>query len=394
MPVDISTLVLLTIAIAYGLGGICILLTFHRSGARGIRLWGRGLLGLGAAYTLLYLYAYVGAAALYAGWLCMLGSMLVMYRALLRIAGNNEDRTAFGIAVIGAAIVAWLYFGVVAPNPVRQMDASHLAVGLIAGRAAWDLWSHALRSRFRGPPLTVAVWLLVVCARPLLEALARDANTGPLEPMHLYGPPAMAFFRVLVMSLLTISVIWMEVSRLYEAVEDQATHDDLTGAANRRAMLALLDRELARAERENRPFSVALFDIDSFKRINDTLGHPAGDQVIKWVAGVIGRSIRPYDTLARYGGEEFLLLMPGAAPAAGAAVAERARLAIQNGDCVADGKHLRITVSAGVAGWSPDTDIDTLLRSADNVLYRAKQTGRNRVVLSEATRKPVARVAG
>jgi diguanylate cyclase (GGDEF)-like protein len=394
MSLDISTLVLLTITVAYGLGGTCIFLTFHRSGAHGTRHWGRGLIGLGAGYTLLYLYPKLGTPLLYAGWLCLLVSILIMYRALLRIIGSDGHRTRFGIAVVGAVVLAWLYFGLVAPDPIQQVNAIYLGIGVIGGRAAWDLWRHARRSRFRAPPLTVAAWLLLVAARPVLEVLARDPHSGPLDPMTLFGPVGMVFFRVLVMMLLTISVIWMEISRLYETVEDQATHDELTGVANRRAIVELLERELARSEREDTPFSIAIFDIDSFKRINDTMGHPAGDQVIKWVTAVIGRSIRPYDTLARYGGEEFLLLMPGAGPASGATVAERARLAIQNGDCVADGKRLRITVSAGVATWSKEVDSDALLRSADHVLYRAKQTGRNRVVAAEHVQAPIAKVVG
>ncbi len=397
MTIDISSLVLLSIAVACGLGTMSIVLTFHQSGTRGTRgtrHWGRGLIGLGVGYSLLYLYPKVGLPLLYAGWLCMLVAMLVMYRALLRICGGGEHRTRFAVAVIGVTAAAWLYFGLVSPNPIRQMDATSAAIGVIAGRAAWDLWRHAMRSRFRAPSLTVAGWLLLVGARPILEVLTRSVHDGPLDPMSLFGPPAMVFFRVLVMTLLTISVIWLEISRLYETVEDQATHDELTGVANRRGIVALLERELVRAKRQNTPLSIALFDIDDFKRINDTMGHPAGDQVLKWVTKMIGRSIRPYDTLARYGGEEFLLLMPGAGADAGASVAERARIAIQDQFYSVDDKPIRITISAGVATWSRDVDSDTLLRSADQVLYRAKQTGRNRVVLAETIHPPVATAVG
>lgn len=394
MPVDISTLVLLTIAVACGLGTMSIVLTFHQSGLGGARHWGRGLIGFGVGYSLLYLYPEVGPPLLYAGWVCVLVSMLVMSRALLRICGIGGHRTRFGIAVVGATALAWLYFGLVAPNPIRQMDATSVAISVVAGRAVWDLWRHAMRSRFRAPPLAVAAFLLVVSARPVLEVLTREAHAGALDPMSLFGPPAMVFFRVLILTLLSISVLWMEVSRFYEAVEVQATHDELTGVANRRAIVAMLERELVRAKRLNTPLSVALFDIDEFKRVNDTLGHHAGDQVLKWVTTIIGKSIRPYDALARYGGEEFLLLMPGAGADAGVSVAERARIAIQNQDCIVDGKPIRITISAGLAACSGDVDSDALLRSADQVLYRAKQAGRNRVVLAEKMQPEVAAAAG
>jgi diguanylate cyclase (GGDEF)-like protein len=384
MAVDTSTLVLVTIATAFGLGVMSIVLTLFQAGTRGIRHWGIGIIGLGVAYSLITLYPRVGLPLLYVAWICLLVSMLVMYQALLRICGGNPDRTRFGILVIGAAIAAWLVFGFVAPNPIRQMDATWLAASVIGGRAAWDLWRHARRSRYPAPALAVAIFLVLMAARPLLEILARDVHAGPLDPAMMYGPPGVVFFRALVMSLMSMSVLWLEVSRLYEIVELQATQDEMTGLANRRAIVLLMQRELGRAKRGNGACSIALFDIDYFKQVNDTRGHPAGDQVIKWVAQVIDDSIRPYDTLGRYGGEEFLLLIPGAGAGGAIAVAERARMAIERQPCIVDGEPLRITVSAGVATSSTDGDADALLRLADEALYRAKESGRNRVVRAEA----------
>jgi diguanylate cyclase (GGDEF)-like protein len=383
MAVDTFTLVLLTIATTFGLGVMSIVLTFFQAGTRGMRHWGIGIIGLGVAYILITLYPGVGQPLLYVAWTCLLVSMLVMYRALLRICGGNPHRTRFGILVVGAAIAAWLVFGFVAPNPIRQMDATWLAASVIGGRAAWDLWRHARRSRHPAPALAVAFFLALMTIRPLLEILARDVHSGPLDPATMYGPPGVVFFRALVMSLMSMSVLWLEVSRLYETVELQATQDEMTGLANRRAIVSLLHRELGRAKRGHAACSIALIDIDYFKQVNDTWGHPAGDQVIKWVAQVIDDSIRPYDTLGRYGGEEFLLLIPGAGPDGAIAVAERARMAIEQQPCIVEGNPLRVTVSAGVAAWSPDMDTDALLRLADDALYRAKETGRNRVVLAE-----------
>jgi diguanylate cyclase (GGDEF)-like protein len=380
MSVDISTLVLVTIATAIGLGVMCIVLTFFQAGTRGMRLWGAGLIGVGVAYAMIHVYPRVGLPLLYVGWTCLLVSILVMYRALLRIYGGDQDRTRFGILVVGAAMAAWLVFSFVWPNPVRQMDATWIATSVIAGRAAWDLWRHARASRYPAPALAVAFFLVLMTLRPFLEMTMREAHAGTLDPAMMYGPPGVVFFRALVMSLLSMSVLWLEVSRLYETVELQATHDEMTGVANRRAIVAELEREMDRAKREKALCSVALIDIDYFKRVNDTFGHPAGDQVIKWVAKTLGESIRPYDTLGRYGGEEFLVVIPGAGLEGATAAAERTRLAIERQTCVVDGMELWITVSAGVATSAPDMDTDTLLRLADAALYRAKQAGRNRVV--------------
>jgi diguanylate cyclase (GGDEF)-like protein len=329
---------------------------------------------------MIYMYPRVGQPLLYVAWTCLLVSMLVMYQALLRIYGGSQHRTRFGIAVVGAAMAAWVVFGVIWPNPNRQLDATWIGVSLIAGRAAWDLWRHARRSRYPVPALAVTFFAMLVAAKVILGLLMREDFTGPLSPAVIYGPPGVVFFRALVMCLLSMSVLWLEISRLYETVEQQATQDELSGVANRRAIVAGLESEMGRAQRESDVCSVALFDVDYFKQVNDTWGHPAGDQVIKWVAKGIGDSIRPYDSVGRFGGEEFLVVFRGAGAEGALAAAERARSAIERTPCIVDGKEMWITVSAGVATSAPGMETDALLRLADAALYRAKDAGRNRVV--------------
>lgn len=385
MSLDISTLVLLTIAVAYGLGGLSIVFSFLQAGTRGARHWGTGMIGLGAGYTFIYLHPYLqGHAMLYVGWVCIVLSVLLMYRALHLICDTGDAQVLFSVAVLGGAIAAWWFFAYVVPSPLRQVDTTSVAISVITGRAAWDLWRYSQRIHYRVPALAVAGWLLVVATTPVTEILMRGTGSAAADSMIEYGPPPVVFARVLIITLLSISVLWLEISRLYEAIENQATHDELTGIANRRAVVAQLQRELTRAKRQNARCSVALFDIDFFKRVNDTWGHPAGDRVLEWVTKMIGKSIRPYDTLGRYGGEEFLMVMPGADRDAAISIADRARTAIQNQACMVNGKEIRITISAGIATSSADTDFDALLQLADNALYRAKETGRNRVVTAEA----------
>ncbi len=389
MSLDISTLVLLTIAIAYGLGVLSIVFSFLQVGTRGARHWGAGMLGLGMGYTLIYLHPHLpGHALLFAGWLCIVPSVLLMYRALHLICDSGHSQTLFSVAVMGGAIAGWSFFSLVVPNQLRQIDTTSVAISVITGRAAWNLWRYAQHSRYRVPALAVAGWLLVVATTPIVEILVRGTGSGAPESMMEYGPPTVVFARVVIITLLSISVLWLEISRLYEAIEYQAMRDELTGISNRRAIVAQLQRELTRATRENSPCSVAIFDIDFFKRVNDTWGHPAGDQVLKWVTKVIGNSIRAYDTLGRYGGEEFLMVMPGAGQDVAISIADRARMAIQDQACMVDDVEIRITISAGIATASAGADFEALLRSADHALYRAKDSGRNRVVLAETMQKP------
>jgi diguanylate cyclase (GGDEF)-like protein len=153
--------------------------------------------------------------------------------------------------------------------------------------------------------------------------------------------------------------------------------DVLTGSGNRRAGEARLSEEFALASRLQLPLSVCLIDVDHFKDVNDSYGHPHGDEVLRRVARLIGEALRASDYVARFGGEEFLVVLPGAEPPTARAVAERIRTH------VADAHWERppvLTISAGVASRSSTTTSpEHLLQQADKALYRAKAGGRNRV---------------
>jgi len=158
-----------------------------------------------------------------------------------------------------------------------------------------------------------------------------------------------------------------------------ATRDALTGLLNRRAMVELLAREHPRIERGQGPLTVALIDIDLFKRINDELGHGAGDEVLRRFASVIQDQLRAADALARWGGEEFLLLMPGTHAEDARIVLDRLRGAIAEGGFDAIAPQLKVSFSAGVAEVLEGEAQDAAIDRADRALYRAKQAGRNRV---------------
>ena len=165
-----------------------------------------------------------------------------------------------------------------------------------------------------------------------------------------------------------------------EQVRQLAEVDVLTGLANRRRLMAALETERARCLREGGTFSLAMLDIDHFKRINDSHGHPLGDQVLATVAALLRAGLRAPDLVGRYGGEEFLLLLPGAATAGDAAqTAERLRQLIAGHAWEGVAAGLQVTVSVGVATSAPGEPVDRLLERADRGLYQAKHAGRNRV---------------
>ncbi|MFP3854335.1 MAG: GGDEF domain-containing protein [Anaerolineales bacterium] len=186
--------------------------------------------------------------------------------------------------------------------------------------------------------------------------------------------------------LMTYSFIRLsqQLAEAEERLRILATVDDLTQAFNRRQLLALAQLEWERAERYQRELSLAILDIDHFKRINDSYGHQLGDRVLRQISQLCQSELRRPDRLGRYGGEEFILLLPETGAQEAVVVAERLRQSIENHNFLTPSGKVGITASFGVATLSSKTpDIDALLRYADEALYIAKSEGRNKVVLSD-----------
>jgi diguanylate cyclase (GGDEF)-like protein len=175
--------------------------------------------------------------------------------------------------------------------------------------------------------------------------------------------------------------IALDNSRKVEQFEKQAVTDELTGLYNRRAFALMGEKEVGRARRYQRPLSLIFFDIDEFKKVNDTHGHLIGDQVLQVLTKLVTKTTRATDVVCRYGGEEFIVLMPEANREEGLAMAERLRQEISRMTVVTTVGTLTLTVSLGVAelGPEPDESIEGLIARADRAMYQAKAAGRNAV---------------
>ena len=159
--------------------------------------------------------------------------------------------------------------------------------------------------------------------------------------------------------------------------------DQLTGILNRRGMDEAFDRELSSADRSQAPLCVALLDIDNFKKLNDTLGHQAGDQALIHLAQVIKESLRPSDNVARYGGEEFVILLPDTPLHEGVEAVERLQREMTKKFFLNNNDRILVTFSAGVALRKSDEDQEDVVGRADKAMYIAKTTGKNRVVAAK-----------
>jgi len=174
----------------------------------------------------------------------------------------------------------------------------------------------------------------------------------------------------------------IELLRAREQMRHFAEHDDLTGLWNHRIILERLRHEVDRSQRERTPLSVVLVDLDHFKNINDTCGHPAGDLVLKEVGAIFERAVRSYDWVGRYGGEEFMLILPGSGFAGARMRAEQLRMAVQWAHIHDGSRTIPVTASFGVVSGFP-SQFEALIRAVDAALYRAKGNGRNCVIATE-----------
>jgi len=171
-------------------------------------------------------------------------------------------------------------------------------------------------------------------------------------------------------------------SLFYEEIYRMTIFDGLTGIHNKRYLLDFLDREIARSARYGRDLSLAMFDIDHFKRLNDSFGHLAGDHVLRVMSEEINTMVRKEHLFARFGGEEFALVLPEQGLAAAAGYCEKIRRTVHEMKFEYDGSTFPVTISIGLACTTQPIAIDDFIRAADHELYRAKGSGRNRVVAS------------
>ena len=253
----------------------------------------------------------------------------------------------------GACLAAWMAFKSAA-NSVKNRNGPYTYVVLVTGQGV-------KQDMLDG-----------------MQAGADDYLVKPIDPLELHA-------RLNAGS--RIVTLQEQLLAAQRQLREQATRDALTGLWNRRAILDLLQQELARGRREDSPVGLLMADLDHFKRVNDTLGHLAGDEVLRQAARRLRAALRPYDTVGRYGGEEFLVVLPGCAPATALVLAERLcrHMAAEPVSC--EGVNIAITLSVGVAAWEGVGDSAGLLSAADAALFRAKRAGRNCVALDLVAQK-------
>jgi diguanylate cyclase (GGDEF)-like protein len=391
VTLDIPTLFVVTIFISAMAGVLMLVSWLQNRAVTALLWWGAAYLIGSAAATLL------GAR----GTIADFWSINVAVALLLATAGM----TWCGVRVFDGRHVApwyalcasavWLAACGIADvyqSLYARIVVASLLASIYAALAVWELW----RSRHDG---MLARWLamgivgfhgLIYLARIPLTAMVELPPDGDLFQLHWlrFGMLEALFYAFgTAFILLTLTKERAEARHRHAA-----TTDPLTGVPNRRGFIDQAEPLLAQCRAEGRPAAVLLFDLDHFKSINDTFGHPVGDGVLVAFCRAAQQRFGAQDVFARLGGEEFVCLLPGTEPQAAFAVAERIRTDFDAARRMAGAAHVHATVSVGIAGSvEAGGELTALLGAADKALYQAKAKGRNRV---EGRRPPLVLVAG
>jgi diguanylate cyclase (GGDEF)-like protein len=344
----------------------------------------RQMLGIiGASYvidaTLLLLYAHAGTIPATIGpafGICGLGSV-ACFIALSEAGVNDRCKDHYFVvqqSMVSLAIM--LAFAWLVPE-----------VGILFLCTLFVVFSFsALRST---PRQTAIAWTVMAFGLAALFLLTDEPISMPHQT-HLERFTTMLVFALTIGRCMFVGIFasalreslykrGLQLKEAYKRIEELAELDELTGSFNRRCIMRMLDDEIARAHRSKTPFSVALIDLDWFKRINDAYGHPTGDEVLRTFAITVFANIRSIDRFGRYGGEEFLLILPDTPHDVAARILDRQREIVAELDWSAFSPGMRVTISAGVASLAPNEAPDALLARADSALYAAKARGRNRI---------------
>ena len=372
----------LLLGIVLTLGIMSLIFARLEPGTRAAGGWGTSIMMLGLGYALLQ---WEGRSPTLVSWLSevvLLSAVAVMHDAVRHFDANERPRLSQALwAAVLLASLALFWFTFMTPSARTRIVI--FSFGLSLGMAWAATVSLKLPREINAAArriFTGVIWgaSAVFLARGV-GTLVSSPHSDDYFRYDLLQPVAAATSTLLITAL-TMALMWMEVSLLNARLASLASHDSLTQLLNHGAVMKACERELSRAERYGEPIALAMVDIDHFKNVNDKHGHAVGDAVLAHVASLIAHDMRKHDVAGRYGGEEFVILMPQTNTAAATIRMERLRKRIEDNPYVRSGLSVGVTVSIGIAELANHiTGLESLIGASDRALYRAKRGGRNRI---------------
>ena len=356
-----------------------------RAGKAGIAEWFGANLAVVVALPLILLRGKIPDAlsVVVANVLLALGGA-AYYAGCARFLGRRPQWPILlaGVTAVGVAVIYWRY--AVDSIPMRGFSTT-LFSGAFCTALVWMLLRHSPAGRSTYPYRVTAIIAFVFGVCQLIRGvyfLTLHAASNP-SMFATAGSVLLLVVAAAIMPILSMSAMLMVHDALLADARDAANRDFLTGALSRQGFEALARRHVGRVLRHARPLALLILDLDHFKRINDTLGHAAGDAVLRAFVQMAQAQLRPTDVLGRIGGEEFALLLPDTDSGNAMHLADRLRKAAAAHVVMAGAQSCRYSLSGGVAVWQPGESFDRLSARADRALYDAKHQGRDRICAAD-----------
>ena len=362
----------------------------------GLRHWAVALLGNACGHLLLMLRGQVpDVLSVVVGNTLLSGVLVALIAAIYQFHG----RPVRWWLLLAPAALVMASVTVFMDNFPARVGLVGMTIGL---QSVWAL-AAALQRRHatvgRGHWLLVAglaVEALVLVGRSVVAISVPDAELSILRSSSMQTLTFVATFSVVLVS--SMGFVFMSRDRADENNRVMAALDPLTGVANRRSLIAALDRDVARSVRTRESIALMMVDIDHFKVVNDLYGHPVGDKVLCSVVNVLSQRVRAQDLVGRYGGEEFMVVLPDTGVVGAEQLARELCKVVEVSRCKVEGvegvpdRGIAVTVSIGVfaARLESGDSWDMLIAAADRALYQAKENGRNRVEVATGLRRPSA----
>lgn len=375
--------VFISIAILSCVMSVAVLGSLFQAHVPGVRLWcvASGLLVITSALLL------SGTSDM----IVVTASSLLVVASLLGLRGFRQfldQRTSFAweYAATGVILCMLVYWTFVSPH----VDARSAMISALIAYIRFHIGWSVLKYRPPGRPKYAYYFVSIAATLGAVVHVARAISYGlgfAHEAMFLEPTPLNVMFlglATLTLPCLSVGMVLLAHDRLSDRMERLATFDDLTGVLARRAFIARAEAVTQATAAKNSVYSIAILDIDNFKRINDRYGHAAGDLALAHVASLISHAVRGDDIVGRIGGEEFALLLPFATKEEAGQLVDRLRAIVAaSGSCV-PGKDVVSTLSAGVDAYREGDTLASVMARADAALYAAKASGRNCVVVAPA----------